>query len=198
MKETPFATCSNGHEVAEGTKFCPECGAPIAPDVESPAPPPSPIPAAPRTSEPLAGQPAPLSAPNRKKMLPWLLGGAALLVAAIVVVLIVSGGSGHAIIGTFTLFDPDVSSNCTGSSGYDDISSGTSVTVRNETGKTLATSALGQGEFAAGVGCDFPFTIEDVPDAAFYRIEVSHRGEVEFSRAELEQKDWKVSLSLGG
>lgn len=192
-----MATCVNGHELAEGAKFCPECGAHVAQDAENQTPPPPPVSSATQAYAFAPAQPEPLSGSDRKKMLPWLVGGAALLIAAVVVVLVVSGGGGQTITGSISLFDPDVGSDCTGSSGYDDIRSGASITIRNETGETLATGNLGAGEFFDGVGCDYPFTVEDVPDADFYRIEVTHRGEVEFSRAEMEQNDWEASLSLG-
>ena len=85
---------------------------------------------------------------------------------------------------------------CVGTGGYDDISAGASVTVRDGNGKTLATSELGSGDALSGVGCTYEFTV-DVPDADFYRVEVSHRGELEFSRGELEQAGWEVHASLG-
>lgn len=44
--------------------------------------------------------------------------------------------------------------------------------------------------------CKVPFAIPAVPDTAFYTVEVSHRGQVAFSQADLSAKGWKVALSL--
>lgn len=44
----------------------------------------------------------------------------------------------------------------------------------------------------------FDFEIADVPDADFYTIEAASRGEVPFSREDLEQAGWVASMSLGG
>ena len=46
------------------------------------------------------------------------------------------------------------------------------------------------------VQCEFTFAIQ-VPDATFYSIEVSHRGEIRYSREELAERDWTVGLTLG-
>jgi hypothetical protein len=116
---------------------------------------------------------------------------------AVAAFFLIGRGEGQTITGTFGLFDPEVPSSCIGSGGYDDIRDGTSVTVRSETGETLATGRLGAGEYIDGVGCTYPITVEGVGDAEFYRVEVSHRGEVEYSRSELEANDWSVDVSLG-
>jgi hypothetical protein len=136
------------------------------------------------------------TAPRSRNIVPWIVGGAALLVLIVVGVLLLAGG-GNTIEGSFSLLDSELGSDCQGSGGYSDIGPGTSVTVRNETGDTIGTGDLGEGDFAEGFGCDYPFTVEDVPNAKFYRVEVSHRGEVEYSHAEMEANDWEVSVSLG-
>lgn len=101
------------------------------------------------------------------------------------------------IHGEFALFDRDTASNnCVGTGGYNDIAAGVSVTVRDGTGSTLATGRLGKGEALAGIGCTYKFDVV-VPDADFYRVEVAHRGELEYSKAELERNDWKFEASLG-
>jgi hypothetical protein len=132
-----------------------------------------------------------------RSMLPFIVGGVLVVVAVVGIVFMTTRGGGQTITGTFSLYDSDVSSDCSGSGGYDDIQPGAAVTVRNQTGETIATGNIGSGEYFESVGCEYDFSVEGVPDAAFYRIEVSHRGEVEFSRAEMESQDWKVQLSLG-
>lgn len=46
------------------------------------------------------------------------------------------------------------------------------------------------------LGCTVVFEV-DVPTEDFYAIEVGRRGELSYSRQELEEKDWNVSLTLG-
>lgn len=43
--------------------------------------------------------------------------------------------------------------------------------------------------------CQFSFEVE-VPDASFYSVEVSHRGAVNYSRADLEAAAWTLDLTL--
>jgi hypothetical protein len=43
----------------------------------------------------------------------------------------------------------------------------------------------------------FDFVANDVPDADFYTVEVSHRGQISFSKADLEAKGWTAELTLG-
>ncbi|WP_432493159.1 hypothetical protein [Kineococcus auxinigenes] len=93
---------------------------------------------------------------------------------------------------------------CWSGKGYEDISKGTRVTVRDGSGNILATSSLGssQGDgFDAGVlesvYCNYPFSVTDVPKADFYEIEVGRRGSLEFSYQELADQNWAVSFNLG-
>jgi hypothetical protein len=194
--------CPNGHEVSEGQRFCPECGAALTrPNYQG------------ESGSALPEPPVLASKPERatqgRRRAALLIGVIAVIVLAGVAIVVVlatgdedspavpgAADSDHVINGTFELLDEDVSSSCVGSSGYDDIRPGSSVTVRSETGETIATTELDSGEFFDGIGCEYTFTV-GVPDARFYRIEVSHRGEVEFSKAELEANDWEASLSLG-
>lgn len=194
--------CPNGHQVSEGQRFCPECGAALTrPDYEG------------DSGSGLPEPPVVVSEPKRatrgRRRAAVVVGViAAVVLAGVAIVVALATGdedspavagaadADHVINGTFQLLDEDVSRSCVGSSGYDDIRPGTSVTVRNETGETIATTELGSGEFFDGVGCEYDFQV-GVPDASFYRIEVSHRGDVEFSKAELEADEWEASLSLG-
>lgn len=40
-------------------------------------------------------------------------------------------------------------------------------------------------------------SLPNVPDAKFYRVEVSHRGEVTFEHDQLKRNGWLVFLSVG-
>ena len=81
--------------------------------------------------------------------------------------------------------------------GYSDIHPGTSVTVRDEAGKILATTTLGAGHYESAEGCVYGFEVADLPDAKFYQVEVSHRGEITYSEDELNASGWNVALELG-
>jgi hypothetical protein len=117
----------------------------------------------------------------------------------------------HTITGTFTLLgqnEDSVSSDyvegefisvdggCAGTGRYDDIEAGLQVTVSNETGTVIGTGALGQGT-EVDAGCEFPFTVGNVPVAKFYKVEVGRRGTVNYSYADMEAASWKAELSLG-
>lgn len=114
----------------------------------------------------------------------------------------------HQISGTFTLghLEDQVFSDtsCRGAGGYDDIGPGTQVVVKDDTDRTVATGSLVWKENKAltssgpfiGV-CVFGFDLENVPDAPFYSIEVSHRGALTYSRADLESRQWFLELTLG-
>jgi hypothetical protein len=93
---------------------------------------------------------------------------------------------------------PSTGDECWGDEGYDDLEEGAQVRVRDGDGKLLATADLRDGVFDAVIeDCTFRFTVLDVPDADFYSVEVSHRGEVSYSRKEIEGNDWTVALSVG-
>jgi hypothetical protein len=79
--------------------------------------------------------------------------------------------------------------------GYSDLRAGTAVSVKDGEGRLLGTGALKGGRQSIN-GCSFAFSVE-VPDSAFYEVEVSQRGSVPFSREELDRQDWRVSLSVG-
>ena len=104
--------------------------------------------------------------------------------------------------GTFALTDevyndPDDGS-CRGSanSGYDDIATGTSVTVYGASGDVVATGALGSSKGDdMGVTCTFKIAVPDVPKGErFYKVEVSHRGTVQLSAKEAENGELAASL----
>lgn len=94
---------------------------------------------------------------------------------------------------------------CAPPDGYDDITRGAQVVVKNIDRQTVAVGELRSGTVkkvgvdgdATLTNCSFPFTVEVEPDGSdFYTIHVGNeaRGEVEFTEAQLRRK---VNLSLG-
>lgn len=98
-------------------------------------------------------------------------------------------------IGDFTWSDSPV--NCSGHSGYHDITQGTQVTITDPAGKVLAIGKLGYGKPTLTDGrattCTLPFHTYVAAGHGIYGIEVSHRGKVQTKEAEL----GKVELTLG-
>lgn len=107
----------------------------------------------------------------------------------------------YRLVGSVTLrteyLNIDSERGCFGTGGYDDIARGLGVVVRDGAGVVLATGALGKGRIVAALQCGFEFVVEAVPAAAFYSIEVGHRGEITYSFADVEAAEWYVELSLG-
>jgi hypothetical protein len=106
----------------------------------------------------------------------------------------------HDIKGTFALTDSGKFTTgqiCQGSGGYDDIQAGAQITVKDGSGKTLATGELVSGVADDADTCTFPFVVTGVPGADFYAISVSHRGEITFSRSQMTSNGWSVGLTLG-
>jgi hypothetical protein len=136
----------------------------------------------------------------------WLIAGlVGLLVGAGAVgaAWVITSGRGteepevFTLTGTFQLTDDvisDGSGGCQGSSGYDDITEGTSVTVYDAAGTVVATGSLGESEQTLGV-CELGVAVEDVPKGeTFYQVEVSHRGKVKLSGEEAESGRFGASL----
>jgi len=102
--------------------------------------------------------------------------------------------------GTMTLTGDNVPSgptdeDCTGYSGYDDITKGAAVTVYDSSGKVVATGALETGK-PDSAACVFIAVVPGVPEGSkFYQVEVSHRGKVTLPAAEA--KAGKFAASLG-
>ncbi|MFJ7902172.1 hypothetical protein ACIQ6V_17045 [Streptomyces sp. NPDC096198] len=100
--------------------------------------------------------------------------------------------------GTFDLTDsvvPDGTGGCGGTSGYDDISDGTSVTVYSAAGSVIATGALSNSRYDEGGDCSFDVNVPDVPKGEkFYKVEVSHRGTLQLTAAEAENGRFGGSL----
>ena len=98
---------------------------------------------------------------------------------------------------------------CSGSGGFDDMAAGTQVVINDGSGSTIATGHLNEGTGAnpyIDVGgtpdpeivdtCLFSFDVEGIRDSDFYSVEVSHRGAMTYSKAEMESNGWTLALSL--
>ncbi|WP_330247289.1 hypothetical protein OHA33_34035 [Streptomyces sp. NBC_00562] len=85
---------------------------------------------------------------------------------------------------------------CMGKGGYEDLRAGTEVTVTDASGSVVAADSLALGK-VVGETCMFKFTVHDIPvGSKLFRIEVSHRGAITKTEAELRLGD--IGLTLGG
>jgi hypothetical protein len=124
---------------------------------------------------------------------------------------------------TFTLVDiSDISGtvgDCFGTGGYDDFGSGMNVTVRDERGDLVGSAQMlsleslkatqpefyeqieagGSQDLSAEVDltCEIATLVQIEDGSDIYEIEIGRRGDSSVTRAELDGKDWIVSLSLG-
>ena len=74
-------------------------------------------------------------------------------------------------------------------SGYSDIAPGTTVTVKNQSETIIGTGSLGAANSDTSRStCSFPFTVSGLPDATFYVVTISHRGDQTYQRADLDAK----------
>jgi len=68
-------------------------------------------------------------------------------------------------------------------------------------GVVIASSSLLFGTIVEdptfGDDCKFKFVVKNVPPTDFYRIEVSHRGQLTFTHDEFEARGWTVDFELG-
>jgi len=79
----------------------------------------------------------------------------------------------------------DDGASCSGTGGYSDIDVGTQVNITDAAGTLVASGFLGLGEKTED-GCTFSFTVDDItPGSKLYTVEVSHRGGLTKSEAEL-------------
>jgi hypothetical protein len=152
-------------------------------------------------------QPNLAEAPGARR--PWLLLGVVIFVAVVAAgAFLALAGSGafvphHTVAGTFTLTDTDtdpsittIANGCEGTGGYSDIRPGAGVTLKDGDGKVLATSFLDSGSGTAN-SCSFTFSLANVPEAPFYTVEISHRGQLSYSLSDMKAQDWSLSLTLG-
>lgn len=90
-----------------------------------------------------------------------------------------------ALNGTGTFYSIGGDGKCAGANGYDDLTEGASVVISDSSGKTIAVGSV-DGSAASGSVCMFGFDVAKVPSGEkFYGLEVSHRGVVQFTEAEV-------------
>lgn len=180
-------SCPSGHPLQPGAPFCSACGAPVVI-----VPPP----------------PGVFPAPTRSRRGRWIAGAAiaaVLIAGGVDAALLLGSGDGGpdttTVTGTFVLHDRDTAAaQCVGRGGYSDIGPGASVILTNEDGRILGSAALGAGraDVAAGT-CRYRFAMPGVPeDQQQYAVQVTHRGKVVNSRAEMQRDGWAFELTLGG
>jgi len=113
--------------------------------------------------------------------------------------------SDHTVGGELTLSGDIYQHSCTGSGGYDDISAGTQVVVRDGNNHVIGTGRLGPGHGTSQLNrndatlfdaCTFKFKVKGVPETKFYSVEISHRGGLTYSLADMKKAKWKVHATL--
>jgi hypothetical protein len=111
----------------------------------------------------------------------------------------------YTIHGILTLVSANLrqtGSACAGQGGYADIQAGKPVTVTDVLGKVIGVGQLGTGHPGTASGaahdgaCDFDFTVGGIPEVAVYGIRIEERGTLEYSLAEMKQRNWSVRLQL--
>ena len=124
---------------------------------------------------------------------------------------------------SFTLMtlDSDISGelgDCSGTGGYDDFGPGMDIRILNQDNKLIgsgSTKSLDQlavtdpeyfellkgDDFDpnddAEIVCQVAALVPVSGGAEFYRVEIGRRGEMSYTRADLEEADWQLDLSLG-
>lgn len=84
---------------------------------------------------------------------------------------------------------------CRGSGGYDDLAGGTSITVYDNSGAVISVGQLKDG-FVVDAACYFAWSIAGVPKSSFYKVEISHRGQLTYSYAQARKGG--LDSSIGG
>ncbi|MFI6482257.1 hypothetical protein ACIBH1_30295 [Nonomuraea sp. NPDC050663] len=84
--------------------------------------------------------------------------------------------------------------SCSTDGGYSDIREGAQVVITDAKETTLAVGQLAMGYYSDSGKCEFPFSVEVKSGEAFYGIEVSHRGRLQYSASDMASP---LSLSLG-
>ena len=116
----------------------------------------------------------------------------ALIVVAVTAFIVNREPERFVVLGAITLEDsittyglPD-GFECAGEDGYKDIGPGAAVTVTDESGTLLAKGAI-ETSSGGSSGCWLDFTVSGVPRGkSFYKVEVSHRGELTYTESEVE------------
>jgi hypothetical protein len=103
------------------------------------------------------------------------------------------------LTGDFTLWAAAPRANpCEARPDAPDIHPGAPVDVRDESGATVAGAILAEGvPEETKRGCVYHFSVEALPDAASYTVQVGARVGPTYKRADIAQAGWRVALDLG-
>lgn len=83
--------------------------------------------------------------------------------------------------------------SCAGANGYSDVGRDTLVTVKNDKGEILATTALGQGK-GDTANCTFSFNFPITEGQDRYVVSVGHRGEFMYHFGQLQAQGVQIHL----
>jgi hypothetical protein len=197
--------CPSCGSPTEGMAFCGECGTALT---AAPTAPPTlhPVAQQVQTQAPPIVTAAPAQeSPTKSGRTKYIVLGVIGTIAVLLVLGAIAGAAEgkHTITGSITLYDSDAydyyyddGDSCSGETGYGDIDEGTDVKIKDSSGDLIGSSSLESGIIDDGT-CVFEFTVSDVADASYYSVEVSYRGDLSYSKSEMEDKDWDVDLTLG-
>ena len=92
---------------------------------------------------------------------------------------------------------------CKGNGGYSDIKNGSRVSIYSSGDKLLASTELANAEYdlksvkSRVISCQLNWTVNDVPnDEQGYYVEITKRGKVFFSTAQLQANGWALDTEL--
>ncbi|WP_054565844.1 hypothetical protein [Frankia sp. R43] len=107
----------------------------------------------------------------------------------------------HTIVGTLTYPASSGLSGtrtCNGTGGYSDIRSGAQATLTDADGTIVSAAHIGSGTHGGTPHCTTTFAFPPIEiESGFYSVEISHRGKITKSVAELDADGWVFELSLG-
>ena len=132
----------------------------------------------------------------------------------------------HTIQGNLTLKEMELGVStggyCSGKEGYQDIEQGGDIAIKNSKGEIIGNASLTAGKYIdveeslsseaekakwkelnasrdlpSAFFCRFDFTVENIPETNFYFIEIGHRKGPTYSLEDMNNKGWKMNLTLG-
>jgi hypothetical protein len=116
-----------------------------------------------------------------------------------------TGQPPYALFGRLTLVGPNlayVASTCAGQGDDADIQAGAPITVTDESGAVLGVGSLGTGhqrrarDGDAPEACEFEFEVGGIREVEIYRIALERRGALQYSLAQMKERNWSIRLQL--